>query len=220
MLKKAFCCWSGGKDCSLALYKAKNSGIEVPYLLNMASEDGKHSCSHGLGVELLKNQAAAAGLSFIQGKTADKEYEKEFKKTIQELKAHGVNCGVYGDIDLMVHREWIERVAADTGTEAVFPLWEIPREELMEEFISAGFKAVVCSVNKKFLGEEWLGREIGSDFIRDIKNKGGIDLCGEKGEFHSFIYDGPLFMKPVEFMKGKIFSDDKYFFMEISPVIR
>jgi uncharacterized protein (TIGR00290 family) len=218
MHKKAFCCWSGGKDCSLALYKARKAGVEVRYLLNMVSQEGNRSCSHGLNAALLRNQAAAANMTLLQGKTTDKNYETEFKENVLTLKANGINSGVFGDIDLMAHRNWIEKVAVDLGIEALFPLWEIKREVLMEEFITAGFKAVVCSVNKNMLGTEWLGREIDREFVHDIKKKGGIDLCGEKGEYHSFVYDGPLFRMPVPFEKGSQFSDRTYSYIELLDI--
>jgi diphthine-ammonia ligase len=213
--KKAFCCWSGGKDCAMALYREKLSGGEVPYLLNMASADGKYSCSHGIGSELIRRQAASAGLCLVQGKTTFGSYETEFKKQVQQLREHGVNTGVYGDIDLMEHRQWIERVARESEIEPVFPLWETNRREFMDEFIAAGFKAVICSINTHFLGEEWLGREIDRDFVSDIEKHGGIDLCGEKGEYHTFVYDGPLFKKPVQFATGAKTIRENHFFLEL-----
>jgi uncharacterized protein (TIGR00290 family) len=212
---KAFVSWSGGKDSALACFRAMKKGIKILYLLNMLRETGDCSRSHGLSAELLKAQAFAIEIPIIQKATTWGNYEEEFKKTILELKEEGIIAGVFGDIDVEEHRAWIERVCGEIGIKPILPLWKEERETLMKEFINAGFKAIVCAINAEFLGPEWLGREINYDFLEDLKRLGTVDLCGEKGEYHTFVYDGPIFKNPVKFSVGKWIQRDKKYFLEI-----
>ena len=113
----------------------------------------------------------------------------------------------------------MERVCRETGVEPILPLWNEQREKLLDEFIEAGFKAIVVTTQAKSLGKEWLGREIDEKFMNDIKNLDDIDVCGEKGEYHTFVYDGPVFRKSVEFTTGKKVLKDDHWFLEITPGI-
>lgn len=212
---KAFVSWSGGKESTLAFYRAMKNGIQSVCLINMLSEDGSYSRSHGINSELIKAQAEAIGIPIIQPKTTWESYEDNFKDTIMQLKNEGVEAGVFGDIDLQEHREWVERVCRETGIKAILPLWGEEREKLLMDFITSGFKAIVCSTNASFLGSEWLGREVDYKFIEDLKALGNIDLCGEKGEYHTFVYDGPIFREPVKFTKNKKVLRGKNWFLEI-----
>ncbi len=200
---KAFCCWSGGKESLLSLYRAKKSGIHISYLVNMISENGKYSRSHGLSSELLKLQAKALGISIVQRKTTWKTYEEEFKKAVSDFRREGIQAGVFGDIDLQEHKDWVERVSKDVGIVPLLPLWKERRERLLKEFIDLGFKAIIVATQAEFLGKEWLGREINNEFIKELKALGNIDLCGEKGEFHTFVTSGPLFKKRIEITKSR-----------------
>ncbi|MFN3966607.1 MAG: diphthine--ammonia ligase [Endomicrobiia bacterium] len=215
---KAFVCWSGGKESCLSLYRAlkKYSGrLQFCYLVNMISEDGKHSRAHGISSKLLKLQADSIRIPIIQRKTTWKNYEKEFKKVILELKKENVSYGIFGDIDLQEHRDWVEMVCKEIGIEPILPLWKEERENLLKEFIQVGFKAIVVATDAQFLGEVWLGRQIDSKFIEDLKLIGNIDLCGEKGEYHTFVYDGPIFKKSVEFVIDKKVLKGKHWFLEL-----
>ena len=214
-MKKAFISWSGGKDSMLALYRAIRM-VDVPYLLNMLSEGGSVSRSHGLSAELLKAQAAAMGKVIVQEPSTWKGYEEAFKKVVLELKGKGITVGVFGDIELQEHRDWIERVCGDLQIEPIFPLWGIDRIELINEFISSGFRAIVVSTRAEILGEEWLGREIDWEFVKDMKAMVGVDLCGEKGEYHTFVFDGPIFLCPVGFVVGDIRREEGRLFLELS----
>jgi len=215
---KAFCCWSGGKDSCLALYRALKK-FEIVYLVNMSSEDGKHSRTHGVSSNLLKLQADSIGIPIVQRKTTWKNYEWVFKKVISELKKENVTHGIFGDIDLQEHRDWVERVCKEIGIKPVLPLWKEYREKLLEEFIQVEFKAIVCATNTKFLGQEWLDREINEKFVIDLKSLGGVDLCGEKGEYHTFVYDGPILKKPLKTTRGEIVLRNDHWFLEIDVTI-
>ncbi len=213
---KVFVSWSGGKESVLACFRAiKNYNYKVKFFLNMVTQDGKFSHSHGVSSDLLKIQAQAIGISLIQRKTTWESYEQEFKKAIYYFKEKGIQAGVFGDIDLQEHRDWIEKVCKDTGIEAILPLWNKKREDILKEFIQTGFKAIVCSVNSLFLSENYLGRVIDERFIEELKTQKNIDLCGERGEYHTFVYDGPIFKNPVRFKIGEKNKRDKNWFLEL-----
>jgi uncharacterized protein (TIGR00290 family) len=214
---KAFCCWSGGKESLLSLYRAKNSGIHISYLVNMISEDGKYSRSHGISSRLLRLQAEALETPLVQKRTTWKTYEEKFKKAVSDFKKEGIQAGVFGDIDLQEHRDWVERICKEVGIKPILPLWKEKREKLLEEFIQLGFRAIVVATNAQFLDEEWLGRQINKEFIENLSALGNIDLCGENGEYHTFVYDGPIFKKPVEFTTGERILRDGHWFLQLSP---
>jgi len=183
----------------------------------MVSEDGMRSRSHGLRSELLKLQAQAMGIPIVQRKTTWQNYEEEFKKAVGSFVKEGVQAGVFGDIDFQEHRDWVDRVCKEVGIKPILPLWKREREKLITEFVHLGFKAIIVATNSEFLGKEWLGRRIDRKLIKELKATGNVDLCGEGGEYHTFVYDGPIFKKPVEFTMGKKVLKDKHWFLEISP---
>ncbi|MBT9129747.1 MAG: hypothetical protein DDT42_00006 [candidate division WS2 bacterium] len=213
---KAFCCWSGGKESSLSFYKARKSGINSTYLLNMVSEDGEYSRSHGIYSDLLRLQAEAIGIPILQRRTTWEDYEEVFKEAVSYLKQERIQAGIFGDIDLQEHRDWVERVCKESNIKSKLPLWKWKREELLEEFIQIGFKAVVVATQSDSLSKEWLGREIDEEFVADLKEM-KVDLCGERGEYHTFVYDGPIFSRPVRFMLGKKIQRGKNHFLELIP---
>jgi uncharacterized protein (TIGR00290 family) len=213
---KTFCSWSGGKDSAMAFYEAVKSGMEITHLLNMATENGEHSRTHGLTSELLASQAEALNTSLIQQNASWDTYEEEFKKALAGIKEGEALRGIFGDIDMIEHRNWVERVCLESGVEPVLPLWLKEREELLVAFIDAGFKAVVVATDARYMGEEWLGREVNRAFINDLKSFGNVDLCGEKGEYHTFVYDGPIFVKPVKFSIIRKALIDPYWFLEMN----
>jgi len=165
----------------------------------------------------LRAQAEAIGSPIVQRKTTWNTYEEEFKKAALDLKKEGIEAGVFGDIDVQEHRDWVERVCNEVGINALLPLWKGERVELLKEFIQTGFKAIIVATNSDFLGKEWLGREINGEFIEGLKAIGDVDLCGERGEYHTFVYDGPIFKKSVEFIIGKKVLKDKHWFLELLP---
>lgn len=213
---KALVAWGGGKEASLACYRARDiDNLEIACLLNMISEGGARSRTHGIGSELLRAQAQAMGIPIVQRKTTWEDYEQTFKAAVSDLKREDVRAGVFGDIDLVEHRDWVERVCVEIGIEPFLPLWEEEREKLLEEFIDLGFEAIVVATRAEFLGEEWLGRRIDADFVRDMKGIAGLDLCGEKGEYHTFVFGGPIFSNPVEFVTAGKRLQDGHWFLEL-----
>lgn len=215
---KVACLWSGGKDSCFATYKAIQKGYNVAFLFNFLDDSAKKSLSHGLQAFTIQKQASSTEFPLFQKAMPRKTFREKFIKLINEWKKDsGIEGIVFGDIYLQEHKDWIDKLCEETKVDAIMPIWEANTKELIEEFIQAGFKAIVIATNANFLGQEWLGRKIDKDFINDMKNLGNIDLCGEKGEFHTFVYDGPIFKKPVEFIAGKKILKDKHWFLEIIP---
>ena len=146
-------------------------------------------------------------------------YENEFKKMVGELKQEGIEGGVFGDIDLEEHREWVERVCREAGISAYQPLWGRSQADILRDFVAAGFETVVVATRADKLGEEWLGKKIDADFIKQIIEMGktqAITPCGETGEYHTLVVDGPLFQKRMEITEAKKIHRDNHWFLEIT----
>lgn len=188
----------------------------MTHLINMVTEDGIHSRTHGVEAALLSIQAQAIGIPLVQCSTTWNGYEGVFKKALSGFLGQGIDQGIFGDIDMDEHRAWVERVCSECMIRPNLPLWLEKRDDLLSEFLNKGFKAVIVTVDKRYLDDTWVGREIDSEFVNDIKSLGdNVDICGEKGEYHSFVYDGPIFERPVIFKKGNVRSNEGYFFLDI-----
>lgn len=211
-----FSSWSGGKDCMLALYRIQKSGThQVKVLLNMCEAGSDLSRSHGIRQDLVIRQTKALGIELLQPKTDRTGYEQNFKAVILNLKDQGITGGVFGDIYLREHRHWIERVCAECGVEAIFPLWDNSVNELAAEIIDEGFKTLTVSVNANQLSKNFLGRVYDTAFIDKLSQIEVVDVCAELGEFHSFVYDGPNFNHPVPFQKGAVSFRENHWFLKI-----
>ena len=213
---KVFSSWSGGKECALATYKAISQGHEVLYLLNFVSEDGQRSRSHGIKATVLALQAEAIGIPLIQVMTSWENYEENFKKAVGELKNKGIEGGVFGDMDLEEHREWVERVCSEVGIKAFLPLWGIKAEELIEEFLKLKFKATIVATR---LEETFLGKVLDKALVRQI-SKLGSHPCGENGEYHTFVTNGPIFRKALKVTRGERKERDNVWFWDISAELQ
>lgn len=191
-----FCSWSGGKDCCLALHRAiREWGLPV-CLVNMLTEDGEHSRSHGLPRRVLQAQAEALGVPLVLGSATWADYEAEFVRLLQPLSAQGVEAGVFGDIDLPAHWEWEKEICARAGMTAVEPLWQATHEELVSEFLTEGFEALIVTVDTIRVPENFLGRRY-SEALTALREL-AVDVSGEGGEFHTVVTDGPIFNRPIE----------------------
>lgn len=205
--------WSGGKDSCLACYKAVRQGYDLIGLFNFMNENG-FSLSHGLSSKLIFSQGKMLEIPLVQKVMPKKTYREEFKDLVRQWKNEKEIEGiVFGDIYLQEHKEWIDRVCQESGIKAVMPLWGLDTKELIREFIDSGFEAVVVSINARVLGPEKLGSKIDHKFIEDLNP--AIDPCGEKGEFHTFVYNGPFFKGPVKFKMGRKIFKDRHWFLEL-----
>lgn len=210
-----FCSWSGGKDSALALHEATLSGAAPRFLLAMMVETGERSRSHGLSRELLEAQAAAVGLPIRFGAASWSGYETEFRRVLGAAASElGAATGVFGDIDMEDHREWVERVCADLGLEACLPLWQRPRRAAVGALLGAGFEAVIVAVRDGVLSPELLGRTIDAATVAEIETA-GADPCGENGEYHSLVVDGPLFRRRLQVELGERSRHDDVWFLDV-----
>jgi len=193
--------WSGGKDSCFAYWKTVSQGLKVSHLLNFINADSTKAMSHGLDSKLIALQAQAMGLPILQQKVTWETYEAGFKNAVEKLKRKGITGLVTGDIYLQEHKDWIDRVCGESDVKALLPLWGMDSARLLSDFIEAGFKAIIVSVKAKLLGKEWLGRKVDNKLASEFDQL-AIDVCGEAGEFHTFVYDGPTFNPPVKIVKA------------------
>lgn len=182
---------SGGKDSLLALWYAKAQGVNVTTLLTMFDETGQRSRSHGISLPLMQQQAASLGMQLVTPSASWQTYETVFIEQLKELKAAGHDAVIFGDIDLQPHRDWEEKVCAQANLTPLLPLWRRNRMELARQSLALGFRSVVVCVDHKFLPRQFAGRLYDEAFLADLP--ASVDACGENGEFHTFVYDGPLF---------------------------
>jgi len=204
--------WTGGKDGCFACHKAILEGFDVSYLLNF--RDMKKSGSHEINPELLSLQSVAAGIPILL--TNFISYEEEFKKVVRDLKSGGamVDGAVFGHIK--THKGLVDRICSDLGIKSILPIWKCNSEQIIADLIDAGFDAIVISAKADLFDEEWLGRRIDKKFLSDLRRfNNAIDPCGEYGEFHTFIIDGPMFGKKLRIVDSKKILKDGYWFLDI-----
>jgi diphthine-ammonia ligase len=194
--RRFFCSWSGGKDAYLALQRATLRRGVPTALVCMLHEDGRVSRGHGLPLALLEEQAAALGIPLVTRATTWDGYEATFVSVLHGLAARGVEAGVFGDIDLQAHRDWVEGVCEVAGLSCHLPLWQEPRRRLLDEFLAGGSRATIVAVDSSKLGAEFLGLELDDAVITRLE-AAGADACGEEGEYHTMVTSAPLFSRPV-----------------------
>ncbi len=210
--KKLIGSWSGGKDSCFACYKAMKRGYRVDYFLNLISKKYQRCCFHGVQKELIDLQAKMIGIPLFQKQVSDDMdfYEKEFKEAVTYLKSKGIDGMVFGDIYLTEHKNWVERVCKEIGVKAIEPLWQIKPEEVVEEFISLGFKAVVVSARADLFSKDIIGRLVDQKFIDELKQR-NLCTCGENGEFHTFVIGGPIFKNgQIEIRKSQVILKESF----------
>jgi uncharacterized protein (TIGR00290 family) len=215
--------FSAGKDSCLALHRARAQGLVVTHALTMFEETGKLSRSHGLPADLIAAQTRALGLETLTASASWADYEAQFVAELRTLKAQGITHMVFGDIDLLPHREWEEKVCAAAGLQPVLPLWLEPRAALAQEVVTLGFKPIVVCVNTRMLDAAFAGRDYDAAFLRDLPPS--VDACGENGEFHTFVADGPGFSAPVPCVRGAVeeyvapanYGGDRFVFQRLAP---
>jgi len=206
-LKKSIFNWSSGKDSAMALYKVlQEKHFEIKSLFTTVNGKNDRVSMHGVRTELLDKQAESIGLPlyklFLPEMPSMEDYNHLVGEAMADFMAQGVRYSIFGDIFLEDLKKYREEQLKQAGMEAVFPLWGRPSAELMKEYLNCGFKAIVVCVNEKYLDSSFAGRIIDQTFMDDLP--AGIDPCGENGEYHSFVFDGPVFRKPVHFTVGEV----------------
>jgi len=205
--------WSGGKDSCFACYQAIGEGYNVSHLLNFISKEYQRVSFHGTEAKLIQLQAEAIGIPLLQKETTWNGYEQEFKDAVKSLIPDGVTGMVFGDIYLQEHKDWVERVCRELGIEAIEPLWGQDPERVLLEFIDAGFEAVIVSAKSDLFDDKWIGQKVDREFLSRLKDN-NIDLCGENGEYHTFVTDGPMFNKRIEITKSQPITRDDHWFLD------
>ncbi len=221
MVDKVLVGWSGGKDSALALYEALKSGMDVAGLVTTMTREYDRVSIHGIRRRLLELQAESLGFPIeemnLEKGAADKDYEKEFLAIMRSYRNRGIVNVVFGDILLEDVRRFRDELLGKIGMHGIYPLWRRDTHELAKHFMELGFNAVVAVVDSTRLGEEFAGREYDKQFLADLPTD--VDPCGENGEFHTFVYNGPIFTKPIAFAKGEVvFRENRFWYVDLLPM--
>ena len=213
-------CWSGGKDSSLALQAAlRDPGLRIEALLTTVTEGYERISMHGVRCALLEAQARAIGLPLEQVRipiqASNAIYEAAMRDTLVRYQARGVSRVIFGDLFLQDIRQYRETNLAKLNMRGIFPLWLKDTHQLAQDFIAAGFRAILACVDPKQIDPSFCGRDFDPSLLTDLPPQ--ADPCGENGEFHTFVYDGPIFHQPVPVRKGEVVHRDGFWFCDLLP---
>jgi len=221
MKEKGIVSWSGGKDSVLALCEILKAGCyDVLGLLTTVTVDFDRISVHGVRRVLVEQQAISLDFPLekmlVPKGVGDREYENKLLAVLEGNRNKDVSSVVFGDIFLEDVREYREQLLSKVGMKGLFPLWKRNTRELAHNFIDNGFKATVTVVDSNFLGGEFAGRELDEPFLSDLPSI--VDPCSENGEFHSFVYDGPIFRERVHFVKGEVvLKENRFYYCDLIP---
>ena len=220
MSKKVLLSWSSGKDSAWALHVLRRqAGLEIVGLITTINSAFDRVAMHSTRRSLVEMQAAAAGLPLIPvplpWPCSNADYECAMKAVCDQAVAQGVSAIAFGDLFLADIRAYRERQLANTGLEPLFPLWQIPTNELAQEMIRSGLQARLVCVDPKALASTFAGRDFDQQFLSDLPT--GVDPCGENGEFHTFAYGGPMFSQPIPVIAGERLQRDGFWFADLLP---
>ncbi|MFM7812459.1 MAG: diphthine--ammonia ligase [Acinetobacter junii] len=212
--RRSIVSFSGGKDSSFALYHAMHKGT-VLGLIVMLEEQGQRSRSHAMPLDIIRAQADAIGLPVYMTSSSWSDYESKFIDLLHQAKAHEAEVLVTGDLDMPQHGCWHDKVTQQVGLKLGMPLWLRPHKQVVEEFISLGFHSVIVTVNLKLgMRVEDLGKTLTLEYIQELEDR-GIDPCGEGGEFHTTVINGPIFNKAIPIRHGEIVYHEEYAFLPL-----
>ncbi|MCL2576269.1 MAG: diphthine--ammonia ligase [Defluviitaleaceae bacterium] len=201
--------YSGGKESALSLYKVMQAGYEPIALITTFNTDVGRSFFHGLSEDLLEDVSRSLGVPIWLIKTSGEEYSVNFEKALLNAKAEGAEACIFGDIDIEGHKQWCSERCKNVGIASIFPLWGKRRDEVVFDIIDSGFTANITIVDTKFLGEEFLGQRLTRELAGRIAES-GADICGENGEYHTFVSNAPNFAHPIQFSFGKTARSGDY----------
>lgn len=215
--------WSGGKDSALALDTLRGDArYQLTGLLSTVNQDYGRISIHGVRESLLDAQAASLGLPLykvkLSAKSNNEEYEKVMGAMLVELKGRSIEHVAFGDLFLEDIRRYREAQLARLGMRGVFPLWLKPTAALAQEFMVRGFRAALCCVDGEVLGPEFAGREYDAKLLEDLP--AAVDPCGENGEFHTFVYGGPVFGTPLHITRGeRVTRGGRFHYCDLLPAV-
>ena len=213
-------CWSGGKDSALALHTLlRQNDLRIAALLTTVTEGYDRVSMHGVRRELLQRQAESLRLPlhevFIPQQCVNSIYEARMEEALLHYFRQGIRRVAFGDIFLEDLRLYRDKNLARVGMQALFPIWKRDTRDLIREFHCAGFRSVAVCIDSKVLDPGFAGRELDASFFADLPP--GVDPCGENGEFHTFVFDGPIFSRPVGFTLGEVVQRDSFVFRDLFP---
>lgn len=191
-----------GKDATLALHRARADGLDVTHAFSVYEGNSGRIRFHGTRMELVEAHAAALELELVSDHTHPREFEEVFTGTLERLRDLGIGGVVFGNVHLEEVRAWYEERTRAAGLKHVEPLWGLDPGELVQDVISLGYRATVVSVDLEKAPAEWLGQEVSLGLLRELGER-GLDPCGEHGEYHTFVWDGPEFRRPVWTRRGE-----------------
>lgn len=215
-----FVSWSGGKDCSLALYRASLKYGKPKFLLTMMTEDGKRSRSHGLSKELLEHQAECLEIPILFYSASWDNYESVYLAALEKLSALSIKMGVFGDLQMendskgSSNREWADKVCASHQMIAFEPLWDDTTDSIINEFFKVGFEATIIAVNEEKMKLDDLGKTLSVALIQEFAEQ-KLDPLGEKGEYHTLVTNGPIFSRSLEIVPGEKVLKSGYWYLDI-----
>jgi len=211
--------YSGGKESVLALYRAIKQGHEPVLLITVYNTDTGRSYSHGIDEGLLEQISQSLEIPLLVVKTSGEDYAKNFEEALREAKQMGAKACVFGDIDIEGHLAWCSERCENVGITPLFPLWGEKREQVVNQFIESGFVANISVLNAKILSTDYLGQRLTKDLVKGIASC-GADTCGENGEYHTLVSDGPLFKQRVNYEYGEKIVEGDYAFLPLkAPVV-
>ncbi len=220
MKKRTLLAWSSGKDSAWALHLLRqNPDIEPTGLFCTINEVAQRIAMHAVRLELLQQQVLRIGLPLhllpIPSPCSNEQYEAVMGDFVWQARREGIDCLAFGDLFLEDIRRYREEKLAGSGLTPLFPLWGMATDRLAREMIGAGLRARVTCVDPKVLPAEFAGRDFDANFLADLPE--GVDPCGENGEFHTFVFDGPMFRSPLPIRNGPVVHRDGFVFADVMP---
>ncbi len=222
MSEKVLVSWSGGKDSAYALHQfARTNSYEIAALLTIVTAGYNRISMHGVRRALLQSQVGSLGYPLeeilIPQQCTDEKYEQLMGTALQKYSNLGISGVVFGDLFLEDVRNYREERLGIIGMKGIFPIWGMDTGELAQEFIDRGFRAIVVCVDTEVLDSHYVGREYDGQFLADLPT--GIDPCGENGEFHTFVYNGPNFSWSIKLKRGeKVLREGRFYYCDLVPV--
>jgi uncharacterized protein (TIGR00290 family) len=220
MRKKTLLSWSSGKDSAWALHVLRQQPeLRIVGLITTVNQLYQRIAIHAVRLELLERQAEAVGLPLqiinLPSPCSNAQYETAMEKFVEESRQEGIECMAFGDLFLQDIREYREAKLAGTGITPLFPLWKMPTDLLAREMISSGLRAMISCVDPQQLPASFAGREFDEALLAALPKE--VDRCGERGEFHTFAFDGPMFSKPVDITVGEIVEREGFVYADLLP---
>lgn len=207
--------YSCGKDSALALGRMVAEGHEPVCLITTYNREAGRSWFHGITEELLDAVSASLGIQLLTCVCTSDSYERKIEAALEQARLTGAEAAVFGDIDIQKHLDWNEERCKSIGLECIVPLWQEQRKRLVSEVVAKGYKAVIKCVDLACLDASYLGETLDEGVVRRIEQD-GVDACGENGEYHTFVYDGPIFSRPVPIKQGESHCSDTHAFIDIT----